>query len=137
MTTAPALDPRPHHAAVKAALAPAVHDQVFNDDEVPGSPQHADETLPDLFALVAVERRIVYPRRAGLPGRSSWRLSVRYVGRTVNEALWVLDRTQDALDEFRLTVSAVTSTPLSFESSSPPRWSDGRYAGEVVYTYTC
>lgn len=137
MTTGPALDPRPHHTAVKAALAPAVHEQVFNYDQVPGSPLHADETLPDLFALVAVERRLVYPRRAGLPGRSSWRLSVRYVGRTVLEALWVLDRVQDALDETRLTVMGSTSTPLLFESSASPQWDDGRYSAEAVWTYTC
>lgn len=116
---------------------------VYDYDQIPGSPQNSSLTqrtapVPDLFAAVAVDRRYVpVQRRVALPGRSSWRLSVRCVGRTVREAQWVQDRTQDALDGATLTVDGFQSTPLLFESNESPVWDDGRYSCEIVYTYTC
>lgn len=145
-SSAPALDPRPHHTAVKAVLSAALgeHD-AYDYDEVPGSPQAPTPALreadvPDLFALVAVERRYVAPRRStSQVGRSGWRLSVLCVGRTVRESQHVIDRVQDVLDESVLTIDGNATTPLHYEpaSSSSPRADNGRFSAEIVYTYAC
>ena len=144
MTTAPVTDARPHSAAIKAAITGYLggEHKAYDYDEVPGSPQNANEALrheplPDLFALVAVERRFTpYRRSTAQAGRSSWRISVRSVGRSIKEAQWVQDRVTDALDESRLSVSGAESTPLQHESSDAPTWSDGRYAATSIWIYT-
>lgn len=143
MSTAPVLDSRVHSAALRSAVTARLGPwQAYDYDDVPGGQTNADaaqraQPLPDLYALVTVERRSAPMLRArAFAGRSSWRVTVLAVGRSVDEARWVLARVDGALDETRVTVGGFTSSPLAHELSSAPAPDDGRYSASTQYTYS-
>lgn len=142
MSTAPALDTRAHSSAIRAAIEAMLGgSHAYDYDDVPGSPQAASpdlraEALPDIYAAVSVERRYTPPRRiTAQAGRSGWRVAVRAVGRTVDEARWAQKRVAEALDEAQLTIDGHTTTAFQHESWSDAEHDDGRYSGLTVYTY--
>ena len=134
MTDALVLDERKHVEAIKAALTAALGaNRVFDYGTVPGTDGNAG-TLPPIFLLLGLERRYVEPTRAGRTTRSGWRLTVRYVGRTVDEARWAAAKVAEAL-ETRLVVDGVTSTPVTHESTQAIALDDGRFSGWSAFTY--
>lgn len=143
MTAAPALDLRPHHDAIKQLIAVFEDDlPAYDWDEVPGStqnpvPSERDKPLPPIYALISVSRRY-FPggRMTGEAGRSSWRASIRVVGRTIGEASWALSKVDGALDGARVVVEGRTSTTIRFEVADNPEWSDQRYSALTQYIYT-
>lgn len=147
MSTAPVLDERLHVEVFKDAvdavfIASGSPARCYGYDEVPGTsqddgPDKIPGKLPDRFALISLERRFVPPaRQVGRAGRSSWRLSLRALGRTEDECRWVLLRLAEALDERRFTVGGFRTTALTHESSTQPRWDDKRYVAEKFWTYS-
>lgn len=131
MTTISTIDARAHVTAVKAAITAQLGQwSAYGYDQVPTG------DLPNIFVTVAAERRSSPRARIGSQAELiGWRISATAVGRTVNEALWALSRIDDALDEVSLTIDAQTTTPCLFESGTSPKYGDGRYAGDVFYTY--
>lgn len=148
--TTPEVDERLHAKAVAAAInAPleATDDETtrcFEYSDVPGSDQVDDADarrapLPDIFLLLAVERRYSDPQRMGgaKAGRSSWRVTVEAVGRTVNEARWALLQATTALEEQRLTVGDHLTTALRFESATAIQPDNHRrQSGSITWTYS-
>lgn len=131
MTTAPVVDHRLHAAAARAAVTDELGDwQAYEYGKVP-------ESLPHIYALVSVERRFTpSTRMSGYSGRSAWRLSVRTVGRSPDEARWAMARATAALDEQRLTISGAPSSLLQFESSTDAEPDEGRYSALTQWIYT-
>jgi hypothetical protein len=132
------LDSRPHatacRTAITATLAPSW--TAYDYGKVPGADGNPG-TLPNIYALVSVERRYNPTLRlSAQSGAVGWRVAVRVVGRTVDEARWALSRVADALNEQRLTVGAQTTTPLQFESEQSPEPDDGRFSALTLYTYS-
>lgn len=135
MTDALVLDERKHATALKALLNAALSpSSVYDYGKVPGADGNAG-TLPNIFALLGIERRYVEPTHAGRTQRSSWRITVRYAGRTVDEARWAAMKVAEALED-RLVVDGVTSTPITHETTQAIALDDGRFAGWASYTYT-
>lgn len=131
-----ALDERDHLDLITTMLTAAVGDnRVYLYGQVPGSDGNPDE-LPEIYVLVSLERRQVIPRQAGRTNRTSWRLSVRYVGRTTSEAQWAGWKTATALNEQQITVAGITSTPFLHETTNAVAPDAGLYSGLVAYTYT-
>lgn len=132
MTSAPAVDERLHRDAVDAALD---EEHLYDYGLVPGLDNNPGET-PRIHWLRSIERRYVEPRRAGRAGRSGWRLSIRYVGRTPDEARHAQLVATTAVDEKRLTVGGHLSTPVTHESTSPIEPDDdGWWSGLTNWTY--
>lgn len=140
MTSAPVTDERIHRDVIEPLLRAALGTEaggaqrVYDYGEVPGADGNPGK-LPNIFALPTLERRYVAPRRGGLAGRSGWRLAVRYVGRTVDEARWAQNRITLAIDERRLTIGDFTSSPVTHESTTDIAPDDGRYSGLTVWVY--
>lgn len=130
MSTITELDERQHATAIKAAVSTALGEwDAFDYDEV-------SEPLPDIFALVQVERRFNPNRRAcGRASTSGWRVTIRAVGTTVDEARWALMKATQALDETVLTVADRPTTLLQFESSTAPELDDRLYSASATWTY--
>lgn len=123
------LDERLHRTAIVAAV------NAFEDDLPVYDYGKTPATLPPIFALLGIERRYVEPTVAGRSHRSGWRVTIRYVGRTVDEARWAGLKVAEAIDEKRLTVDGATSTPVTHESTQAIALDDGRFAGYAIYTY--
>lgn len=136
MSTAPALDVRPHVAAAKARIkAQFGPNEVYTYDEVPGTNGNSGD-VPSIFAIVSVERRFAEtPRMTGQPSRSGWRLDVRWAGRDEDEARWAESKVTAALEGVRLTISGFTSTRIRFETNDAPTYADGRMVGMTSFTY--
>lgn len=129
--TAPALDVRDHMTTLLATVDTALGEwSAFRYGELDG------KTLPHIFALVSLERRFVAPDRNGRSGRSGWRVSVRFVGRSPKEAEWAGYLVGQALDGVRLTIDGHISTPVTHESTDAVRSDEGRFSGESFFTYT-
>ena len=129
--TAPALDTRQHVAALKAAVSATLGaDRVYRFGDIEGK-----TTMPPIYALLAVERRFAPSDRQGMAGRSGWRVSVRYVGRSASEAEWAEFKVGQALDGVRLTIDGHTSTPVAHESTTTVEPDSGRFSGLSSYTY--
>lgn len=137
MTSAPATDLRLHYAALLAILTPALAPAVkpYRFGEVPGAGSD-DDDLPDRYALVDVQRRPYVPQSlAAHPDVTGWAASVVGVGRSVDEAAWVLSRATNALEERVIALGGQTSTPLTFDTLGPIA-RDGRvFEGLITYTY--
>lgn len=136
------LDVRPHVVAIKAAVDARLGDwKLYSYSEVPGdknNPIEAErnEPLPNLYAVLAVERRFIpASRRNALASRTGWRASIRVVGRSVNEALFLDERVALALNEVPLVIDGRPTTRLQHESSTTPEPDGGRCSGLVIYTY--
>lgn len=142
MSTLAELDERQHAATVKAAVTALLGSwSAYDYDEVPGSALNASEAArnqrtPAIYVLVSVERRPNLNRRAsGHTVTSGWRLTVRAVGTTVDEARWALSKATAALNERSLTIAGRPTTLLQFESGTAPEPDDGRYSASATWTY--
>lgn len=137
MSTAPVLDEREHRTALDTLIESTVGaGRVYSYGTVPGADGNAG-SLPPIFVLLALERRFVpISRGVGLASRSGWRLSTRYVGRTVDEAAWAAFKVGEALDGALLAVDGHTSTPVQLESTQAIALDDGRFAGLALWTYS-
>lgn len=135
-------DSRVHATAVKAALDTAVgpdpvtsKTRVFDYDDVPGWKGNAG-TPPTIFALVSLERRYNPPERiSARAGTTSWRVAVRGIGTTIDEARWAMFHIAQALNEKRLTIAGTTTTSIQLESEQAPEEDDDRYSGTSVWTF--
>jgi hypothetical protein len=133
--TASPLDERAHRDVIAPLLTATLGaNRVCDYGGVPGADNNPG-TVPDLFALPAFERRYVEPYHAGRATRSGWRLTVRYVGRTVDEARWAALKVATALNEVRVTIGGIESTPITHESTQAIAPDDGRFSGWSVWTY--
>ena len=131
----PGPDERQHFAALATALTSKLGaDRVYAYGKVPGSDGNAG-TLPPIYVLLAVERRFAPESRQGRAGRSGWRVTTRYVGRSVAEAGWAALQVQKALDEVRVTIDGHASTPVTFESQESIDPDNGRFSGLTSWTY--
>lgn len=129
------VDARPHLDAIKAAIADAMgSDDVYDHSDVPGRFGNPGD-LPDVFVLVAVERRYSPVLRSAHAGNVGWRVIVTALGTTVAESAWVLSRVADALNEQRLIIASQPTTRIQFESDTAPKFDDDRFTADAFYTY--
>lgn len=130
------VDPRPHATAIKSAIAAALGSaHVYDHAELPGGYNDPDGTLPNIFVLVAIERRQSEVLRSARAGNAGWRIVLTVLGRTVKECDWARLKVAEALGEQRLEVSGFWTTPIQFESDTAPRFDNGRFAADALYTY--
>lgn len=131
------LDARAHATALKAAVTAELDEwQAYDYGKVPGSDGNTG-VLPNLFALITVDQvPSGSPRMSGQTGTTRWIVSVRGVGRTVDEARWVLFKAAAALHEQVLTVDGRTTEPLQARPGQSPRKDGTRYSGLSVYVYS-
>lgn len=134
--SAPELDERVHWDVVAAALEAEVGTgRVFKYGDVPGLDGNAGD-IPPIFVLLTVQRRYTSTERlSARHSRSGWRVSTRYVGRTVDEAAWAALRTAQALDDMRLFIGTHTSTPIHHESTQSIKPDGARLSGSSSWTY--
>ena len=141
MSDALGTDERLHRAALGTLLGPVVNGQLYDYGEAPGDPNNPDKDaralpLPEIFVLLGIERRGgIEAKNACRTARSGWRISLRYVGRTVDDARWAASKCAAALDGTRLVIDGVTSTPVTHESTQAIAPDDGRFSGVEFYTY--
>jgi hypothetical protein len=138
VTSTPTLvDARVHATAVKAALNAVLGPkaEALDYDEVPGMNRNPGP-VPNIYVAVSVERRAGAPlRQSATTGRTGWRVGARCVGRTVDECRWALFKVATALNEARLTIGGLDTTPVQFEADQAPEWDDGRYSALALYAY--
>lgn len=130
------LDARPIGKAVAAAVTGQLGGSfAYDRASIPGG-NRVQGTLPNLYAVVDVERRFdESARRAGAPaGTSAWRISVGGVGRTVVEAEWVLAKATAALEDVWLATAEGNDFLCRFETYRAPEFDDGRFYGSVTFT---
>ena len=129
------VDARPHGTAVRAAIAAALGTaHVYDHGKVPGANGN-EGTLPEIFVLVAIERRYSPVLRSAHAGNAGWRVLTTALGRTVAESEWAQARVAAALNEQRLTVAGAPTTRIQLESTTAPKFDDGRFAADAFYTY--
>lgn len=135
------LDERAHIAVLTPMLTATVgnlasvdEDRVFEYGKVPGADGNPGK-LPRVYVLVSISRRFAQPNKVNMTTRSAWRLSLRYVGHTVDEARWAGCQIANALNQKQITVGAFTSTALTHETTTHVEPDDGLYSGLVVFTY--
>lgn len=142
------LDKRKHRdvfvAMVSAALGPDPDTdatRIYDYGKVPGADGNPG-TLPRIYVLISVSRRPAPGNKSGSTLRSGWRVSFRYVGHTVDEALWADHKIASVLDPavvgapVMITVDGSESSPLIFESDAPVAPDDGLYSGFSGVTYS-
>lgn len=133
------LDARPVAIAAKAALdiTLAPKWKAWDYDELPEkAPDGKALPLPNIFALLSIERRFNETRiLSGDDGLTGWRIAVRSLGRTVDEALWAMFKVATALDGQRLTINGALTPPIQFESDQAPTPDETRYGGISYYTF--
>lgn len=102
-----------HAEVIKARLAAATKRDVYDLDEI-GRAQR----LPAEYVAVQLSRRFSDEslRFDGFRGPVAWRLSTRYVAKSVTNARLLRDRVTGSLEGQTLTVSSSTSTPVTFET---------------------
>lgn len=131
------LDSRPFSTAAKAAIKAAVGaaSDVYDYSTVPGSNGRTG-TLPTSYVIVAVERRFNPNLRASAQASmTGWRITVRCVSTTVTNVALLLSAVAQGLNEKRLTIDGVATTPIQFESDQTPDYDNGRYSALAVYTF--
>jgi len=122
---------RAHATAVLSALNGTGatvydHDQLINLPPVPYGVAYVDLG------------RGADPRMCGDDAGRAWRILVRFVGSTADEARWVAEKTWTALDGKRMTVTGRRCTPCRSESTQPivPDPDDEDvYNGSAVWTF--
>lgn len=124
------LDSRTHATAIRTAIKVQFGpNDVYDYDDVPTTP-------PDIFALVSVERRFNPDLKMSAQATTGgWRVAVRSLGTTVDEARWAMVKVTAALNEARLSIGGQTTTPIQFESDQAPVLDDSRYAGLSLWIY--
>lgn len=134
--SAPVLDPRVHRAAFTALLTAPLNGHVYAWGKVPGLDNNPG-SIPGRYALLAVSRAyresLQSTRHAT---RSSWRVSVRHVGLTTNEADWAGFLVSGVLDSVVVEIGGFRSTPLQHDVTDDVRQDDGMFSGLVAWTYT-
>lgn len=129
------VDARPHGTAVRAAIAAALGTtHVYDHGKVPGAAGN-EGTLPEIFVLVAIERRYSPVLRSAHAGNAGWRVLTTALGRTVAESEWAQAKVDAALNEQRLAVAGTPTTRIQLESTTAPKFDDGRFAADAFYTY--
>lgn len=135
MTDAIGIDEKAHATVLRALLLEPLNQHVYSHGQIPGADGN-EGSLPDIYVVLTVERRYAgAPRKSGSTTRSGWRVLVRGVGRTVNEARWALTQATEALEDVRIVIDDVASTRITFETSTPIAPDDGRQSGLVEWTY--
>jgi hypothetical protein len=135
------LDEREHIAVltpmIEATVGPdpdTAKDRVYEYGKVPGADGN-DGVLPRIYVLISIGRRFAPPNKGDTTARSGWRVSLRYVGHTVDEARWAGSRIAAALDRQRINVAGLDSTAITHESTTPVKPDAGLFSGLVSYTY--
>lgn len=136
------LDERAHVAVLApmldATLGPdpdtGAATRVFEYGKVPGADGNPGQ-LPRIYVLVSIERRFAQPRQANMTNRSGWRISLRYVGHTVDEARWAALQITNALNQRQITVGGAFSTAITHEQTRTVEPDDGLYSGRSDWTY--
>ena len=135
-------DERQHAAVVKAVVSAGLGQwSAYDYDEVPGTPQNADEAQrterrPAIYVLVTVERRFGGARRvSGASAATGWRITARAVGTTIDEARWAMQRVAAVLEDQHLVIAERATTPVAFESGQSPEPDDGLFSALSVWTY--
>lgn len=134
MSTAPGLDERLHHAAVSALLLEVLNQHVYDYGQVPGADGNEGD-MPDVYVVMAVERRTAPTGPGGFAQVSGWRIYLRGVGTTVAEARWAIAKATAALEGACLAIAGIESTPIAHETSTAVRPDDGRQSGLVEFVY--
>lgn len=96
-----------------------------------------EKTTDPIHVYVSVTRRYGSPARSsGSTGGSGigWRIVARSVGRTVDEARFAMEDVAD-IENQHLIVDGKWSTPIRFESSTPPEPDGGWFSGQSTWTY--
>lgn len=130
-------DFRPHATAIRAAIKAALpaSTNTYDYATVPGTNGNAG-TVPASYVIVAVERRYnPNLRMTAQAGMTGWRVSVRSVATTVNNAGLLMAAVSTALNEQRIEVDGASTTPIQFESDQTPEYDTGKYAGLSLWTY--
>lgn len=134
------LDERAHADVLKPLLAaelgtdPDGTERLYNYGEVPGA-DGVPGTLPKIYALLTIERRVAPAVRVGRASHTGWRVSVRYVARTVDDARWAAMKVAGALNEITIEVDGIESTPLTHESEAAIAPDSTFLSGLLQYTY--
>lgn len=133
-TIQPTLDASAHWDAIKALLtASPLGDHAYDFGKVPGADGNSG-TLPTTYVLLTVERRYAAPNN-GRSAVTGWRVSCRFVGTTSPNARAVGNWVTAALNEARVTVGGVQSTPITHESTNSVEPDDGMYSGLSQWIY--
>ena len=139
--TAPAIDERAHDDVIRPLLAdelgtePNGDERIYAYGQVPGLDNNPG-VVPGIHALLVIERRYAPPAlMVARAGTSGWRVTVRGVGRTVDEARWAMNAATRALEGRRLSIEGVMSTPLTLEVAQMVEPDDGRFSGLATWTY--
>lgn len=129
------LDARPLTEAIRAAIEADLGGwQVYDYGQVPGADGQPG-TLPNIYALLSVERRgNSQIRTVARTTRTGWRFTVRVVGRTVNEARWALAKVAEAVNEVVIVVADEQTTPIQFERDQAPELDEDRYTALSSWT---
>lgn len=128
------LDATAQWEAVKGLLTTSpLGADVYDYGEVPGADGAAGD-LPAAFVLLTVERRYVPPNN-GRSAVTGWRITTRHTGSTPANARLVGSWVTTALNEVRLTVDGVQSTPITHESTTAVEKDDGMFSGLSSWTY--
>lgn len=134
--TAPVLDPRVHRTAFKALLTGPLNGHVYDYGKVPGLDNNPG-TVPGRYILPTVSRAyresLQSTRHAS---RSSWRVSVRHVGLTTNEADWAGFLVSGLLDSAVIEIGGFRSTPLQHDVTDDVMADGGMFSGLIAWTYT-
>lgn len=128
----------PRNAHATAVLA------VLNDRlGAMATPRHAYEwddapTAAANYVAITLSRMFGGNERVGGLASTMWRLTVRAVGSVTNASV-LLDVCTQALEEKRITVNDITSSPLRFETETDVVQDDGDqaiYTGLRSFTYS-
>lgn len=130
----------PNLAGHHAALVSAISVPMYEYGRVPGlkRPDGGANpgTTPAAYGLLQVER-VGMPNlpAARLTRRTSWRASLRAVGKTPHDCRTALSAIA-ALENARLTVAGLVSTPVQHEDTEAPMPDDGAFSALIRLTYS-
>lgn len=104
--------------------------KAYDVDDVP-SPRPRD------YVEISLHRRAGGEFRAcGWVGTTSWRVTARYVARSVSNARDLRKRITAGWEDIAITVDGIESTRLIFETAVPIGEDDGYYSGLDSWVYS-
>lgn len=119
-------------AALNDALAPAV---AYELSKVPGASGNAG-TEPAKYAVVSIARRYTDSRRgSGEVSLNGYRLTVRYIAKSIGDARTMRARGTAALEDQIIVADAGEIGPFVFESSDAFRPDEGYQVGDDAFTF--
>ncbi|MCW2785245.1 MAG: hypothetical protein JWP74_1762 [Marmoricola sp.] len=124
--------PQEHAVAVGVLLNTLLSPKFAYDfDKVP-SPR------PTEYVDYAVTRRFGGEvREDGFTGTTGWRVTVRYVAKTIPNARLLQNKVTAGLEYASLSIAGDSTTPVLFETSEPIGTDeDGYFTGLDAFTYT-